>query len=112
MTSVSTSTKEKLKNFLSTKFFAAIGGVGSGIYILTQGQTIVGASTILISIITYCVANSYITAKTAGTIMSDVSTIATAVGAITGNETVKEVAEVASGVNSGLAVSTIATGTN
>lgn len=94
--------KEKLKKLLSTKFIGMASTIATGVLLITQDKYVEGAALIAVALITYCVANSYITIKTAATVASAASTVANTVSITTTNTVDDIVAEVLAKISTAL----------
>ena len=91
--------RSKLKNLLSRKFLTAIIGIITGSVTIIQGDVIVGASLIAISIIGYLIAEGYVDAKSAAATASTIASVATTISAATTNTIDDTAAQIAQNVS-------------
>lgn len=61
-----------LQKFTSRKFIACFMGIVTGIFLIIYGESIEGTTTLISSIITYCIAEGYVDSQTAKDVASNV----------------------------------------
>ncbi len=63
-----------LQKFTSRKFIACFLGIVTGIFLIVYGESIEGTTTLISSIVTYCVSEGYVDSLTAKNVAENVST--------------------------------------
>lgn len=63
-----------LQKFTSRKFIACFMGIITGIFLIIYGESIEGTTTLISSIVTYCVAEGYVDSQVAKDIAANVGT--------------------------------------
>ncbi len=61
-----------LKKFTSRKFIACLMGIITGIFLIVYGESVEGTTTLISSIVTYCVAEGYVDSQAAKDVAANV----------------------------------------
>jgi len=93
---------DRLKNFMSRKFLAALSGVIMGIVSIVQGETLAGCGLIGASVLGYLAVEGYIDAKSAAAALTDASTVLNTVSGLTETDKDDIIAGVVSQISSQL----------